>query len=287
MPWQMISFGDIDLPLYNPTQDHTNGEVESTLVDSVGGSFDYYDTRQHLPRTTRHQLDGIYMGELYYIVDDVGDFWVDELGFLIIANEAEADLRDQVMQLRAMRGKVDTLMRMWLDDHDKRQIKTARLLSVPQQQVMLQRDIYAELGCLFETRDALWLDEVAIDHTTNVASTTKTLIVEVSGDAAIEEAVLTVSWVSGSIASVRVYDLDAGIDITITGALVATGDSIVVDDGAQTVTVNGADAYRSLTRGSGHTAVGWLTLAVGVHIVQITVSGGTGAVSFAFRNRWQ
>jgi hypothetical protein len=253
--YQIYQFDGVALPLYNPEQDLSTGGVDSTLLASVGGTFDVWSGWRRLPRIVRHTVSGIYAAPdgTAYIVDHAGNQIVDHAGNAIIAGTAQALLRGQVDAIRAELGFVGPLWRRRWDDPAVAQWKAARLVAVQEKSDIKHRTIAAKLDCVFESAQAAWRDA-------------------------------SIDTVSGSLTSLRFEILHLGIDLRYTGTL-PVGAVLQIDCGTQAVTVNGAAAYSGFALGSGHTARGWMPLPPGMWPLQVA-SNGAGTVSSSHYDQW-
>lgn len=283
MAYRYTEFVGVPLPAANFEQQHDTAAVESDLLDSVGGVVSYTGS---VPKRARRQtiaLRGVYWGETSYITDGAGNTIVDEAGNRLVAGSAEAMLRSQVDALRALRGQRGPLWRVRLSD-GARQWLTARLLQIGWQRTRPDMAVRAELDCQFESAMIAWRAVTATTAQVSVSAGTPTgLLAQNGGDIAVLDAVLSVARTSGTITAVRVQG--PGIDWTWTGSIGA-GQTLTVDCGAQTVRVGSADAYSGWSRGAGHTAAGWLELAVGDSVFQVTLTGGGGDVTVTHYNQF-
>jgi hypothetical protein len=284
--YQIYQFDGVALPLYNPEQDLSTGGVDSTLLASVGGTFDVWSGWRRLPRIVRHTVSGIYAAPdgTAYIVDHAGNQIVDHAGNAIIAGTAQALLRGQVDAIRAELGFVGPLWRRRWDDPAVAQWKAARLVAVQEKSDIKHRTIAAKLDCVFESAQAAWRD-ASIDTVSGslVANGQVALALESSGTAQIDDSTITVT-AAGTITSLRFEILHLGIDLRYTGTL-PVGAVLQIDCGTQAVTVNGAAAYSGFALGSGHTARGWMPLPPGMWPLQVA-SNGAGTVSSSHYDQW-
>lgn len=279
MPYQITTFDDVALPIYNPAQDHTGAEVESSLARGAGGLFDTYGSRRKAGSGQSIKLSGVYEGESLFWTDEAGNFIVDESGnFIIIGGETD-NLRDQILTLRAKLGVLGTLYRTLLPG-TTRQWVTARLLSVSHPQTTEDRLFKAELSCTFESSMNAWREEAFVTSAISMINGPVALAVAVGGFATVEDAIITIAP-SATITSLRVTG--NGIDWTWTGSLTAA-QTLVIDCGAQTVLKGSVDAYSGFSLGAGHTAQSWLPLAPGTNVLNITANN-TGTFTVQHYNQ--
>jgi membrane-associated phospholipid phosphatase len=282
--YQIYKFGDVLLPVYEPDQNQTPGAVDSTLHVSMGGYFDTYGSETRRPTRRRLSVAGHYTGATSYEVDASGNQVVDHSGNYLIAGDATQVLRASLDALTAVVGVRDSLWRRRWDDTTVLQWVTARLLSLKLETDSKHRTINQPVEAIFETTMAAWRAETA---TTTAASLVADgwlgLTVEVDGNVEVEDGVLTITS-SGTITDVQIGCAAQGIDLRWTGSL-TLGRVLVIDAGAQTVTENGEDAYSGFSFGSGHSADGWLPLAVGANALAIW-SDDAGSASFSHYEQW-
>jgi len=284
--YQIYQFDDVPLPLYNPSAMHDAGPVASTLRDSLGGAFDVYGSRRRLPSTLKFSISGIYAaadGDVLLVSHD-GTYIVDHAGIYILTATAKGYLRRQVDAIRAKMGVRGTIYRRRWDDTTVVQWKTARLLRIAERGEAEQRAMYAKLDLEFETAHAAWRSATAV-------TVSKTLVsggavganLTAGGNVPVTDAIITVT-AAGAITSLAIKALHAGIDLRYTGTL-AAGQVLTIDCGAQTVTLNGVNAYAYFALGSGHTVQGWLPMVEGL-TPAIVESNGAGTVVISLYDQW-
>ena len=88
--YQIYEFDGVPLPLYNPEQDLSTGTVDSTLMASVGGTFDVWSAYQRTPQKIKHTVSGIYAADdsLLLLKDHAGNQIVDHAGNRIMVATA-------------------------------------------------------------------------------------------------------------------------------------------------------------------------------------------------------
>lgn len=276
MPYQFTKFDGIELPLYNHQQNHDPMPAESTIIDSVGGAWDWFGTARRRGRKQIIPFRGMFTAEQYGLVDDSGNPVVDESMQQIIVAEGVAALRAKVVALLEKRGVRGPLWRKRLDDNVL-EWKTARLLQIGWPRKWEDHGLLAELSFQFETYMEGWNAATATASSDSaVAATPLGLTVENAGQIPVDDGVFTVTRTSGTITTVAVTG--TGIDWTWTGSLGAS-DVLTIDAGNQTVKKTGADAYSGFVLGGSHTAQGWLPLAEGDNTLTVTLTGGNGTVA--------
>lgn len=285
--YQIYQFDAVALPLYNPEASHDAGPTDGTLMPSIGGVFDVYGSRRRLPTIQRITVSGIYAvpdTPYVFLVDHAGVYIVDHQGDYQITGTAQGYLRRQVDAIRAKQGVRGTLWRRRWDDTAISQWKTARLLNVRESGSAEQRAHYARVDLEFETAHAAWRASAAATASkTLVSGGSVGLNVTAGGNTPVTDAILTIT-ASGTITSLAIKALHAGIDLRWTGTL-ASGQALVFDAGAQSVVSSVGDAYSGFALGSGHTAQGWLPLAEGITPL-IVESDGPGTAAASWYDQW-
>lgn len=283
MAYLIDEFDGINLPLYNPQQQDDTAPVDSALLDSVGGVFDYYGTAPRLARRQQIEITGIYLGRTAYLTDEAGNRLVDEAGNYLIAGDAENRLRAQLQALRAKTGVRGPLWRTRQDDGAREWI-TARLLRVTHGKRQEEMAVMATVTCLWESMHTAWRAEMA---TTTAGSAVDGIALGINvsngGDVTVYDATLTITRTSGTITTMVV--IGPNIALSWTGSL-ASG-SLVIDCGAQTVEAAGADSYSGFELDTGHSARGWLPLETGITPLVITVTGGNATVTVTHYNQFR
>lgn len=285
MSYQYTEFDGVALPLYNHEQSHDTTPSEPTLLDSVGGAYDWYGTGRRKGRKQLINLKGIYFGATEYLVDHTGDVLTDETGDYLIVGNGPQMLQAQVNELREKSGVRGALWRTRLDDNAL-EWKTARLLSVAWPRKWEDHAVIGEISCQFETRMEYW--HAASATTTSVSATsgvTLPMVVENAGEQ-VDDAVITVTRTSGTITAVSLVCSALGIALQWTGSLGAS-EVLTIDCGAQTVKENTTDGYSGFALTPVyHTAAGWLPLSHGNHTFLVTVAGGNATVAIQHYNQF-
>lgn len=283
MAYRLHKFDNVLLPIYDPRPDMGQGVVESSLLDSVGGAFDYYATRQRLPRKQTITFQGTYLGELSYFVDHSGNFFVDHSGNFFVNGTAEGDLQAQVEALTAKLGQRGSLYRQFLNNPTRLHWKTARLLNVAHQREQQDTSLMAKIFCTFETLMAAWRSETATTTSLGSGSGIRALTVPVIGNVAISDATLAIT-AGATITSIRMRNTALGVDWTWAGTL-TSGQALTVNAGTQRILIGSTNAYSGLTYASVHTARGLLPLVPGTNPYVITTDANA-TVAFSHFNQW-
>jgi hypothetical protein len=281
---QIYEFDGHPLPMYNSEQDRSTGTADSSLVDSLGSTFDYRGARASHTRKVAFSITGIYSPDDDYWVDELGQAVVDEGGERIIASFWDTELTAQVADLKAKVGTRGILWRRRLDDTTVVEWKRARLLKVPHRAAYKHKG-YAEVEAHFETTMLGWRSAASSTVAQAVPAGAPTILFSGNlGDYIIQDAVITVARTTGTITAVQITD--AGIDISWVGSI-AAGQTLTIDAGESTVVrSDGTNQYAGFSLGAGHTATGWLPLALGNNSPAITVTGGNALVTVEYYNQW-
>lgn len=283
MSYRLHKFEDALLPFYDPQPDMSQGPVESTLLDSVGGVFDYFGTRQRLPRKQTIAIQGTFMGERAYLVDHAGNRIVDHAGNYLVNGTAQGDLQARLEALTELLGKRGRLYREYLKDATRLEWKTARLLQVTHQREQQNTPLVARVTCIFETFHAAWRSVTATTTSLGSGSGNRALTVNVRGNAPVSDAVLAIT-AAATVTSIRVQHGDTGIDWTWAGSL-TSGQTLTIDAGAQTVRIGTTNAYSGLTYNTAHRARGLLPLQPGTNGLMINTNTNA-SVSLTHSDQW-
>jgi len=280
MSYLYTTFDGVALPLYDHSQSHDMMPSEPTLLDSVGGAYDWVGTGRRKGRKQTLSLTGVYIGELTYLVDDAGNYLVDDVGDFLISGDSETMARSQIAELMAKKGTRGQLFRKRLDDAVL-EWKTARLLSVSWQRKWEDHAVKAELTCQFESRMEYWHAATATTTSGNAtASVALPVMVENTGEQ-VEDATITVTRTSGTITVVSLVCAELGIALEWAGSLGAS-EVLTIDCDAQTVKKNTTDSFGGFTLTPVyHTAAGWLPIPKGSYLFSATVVGGNATVAIS------
>lgn len=286
MPYRYTTFDGVALPDAMPEDDLGTGSANSTLIDSLGGAFDYLGAGRY--RLKRHPIRyiGKYVGrDDTYLVDELGNYIVDELGNYIVAtDDYTVDLRDKVDALKAKVGRRGTLIRRREDDSST-QWKTARLLSIPHTRTVRDIDRFADLEVILEATGGPWKSTTATTTTASLAANTMTAVaVESTGMEEVRDAVITVTANGGNVTGVE-FVLDSNQHFTWAGTLL-NGNSLIIDTGAYTVSNNNVDDYAGFDLEGDHTIDGWLQLAPASNVLYVTLTGGPADLSIEHYDQW-
>lgn len=284
MAYRTTYFDGVLLPGYDASRNMGSGSVDSSLIASIGGVYDYYGSQQRAPRKQQFDVRATYLGEVVYEVDESGNFMVDESGNFVVWGTSTEYLRTQVDAILAKRGAVGNLTRVRLDNETVEQTKSCRLLQVQFPQKQLGAKSLAEITCTFETAQVNWRDATASTTSTSLtAGAPKYLYAGNDGNVPLDDAIITIARTSGTISAVSL--IGDGIDISWTGAIGAS-QSLVIDCGLQTVRIGTIDEYDGFCINAGHTARGWFPMNLGQTGLQATVTGGAATYTISWYNQW-
>ena len=282
MAWEIFEFEGVSLPTYDVERQADPGQVDPSLLDSIGGVSNYFGDIRQLPRRATINLRGIYVGEQAFEVGHDGAYIDGHDDALIVTHDAYTDLRSQIAALWRQLGVYGQLWRRWHTDATKKQWKQARLLHVPWQQSYGDVGLMANVSCVFETEQIAWREETQQSVSESVADgVLKQVSAHNDGDVPINDAVLTVTRTSGTITSFTVVSTALGVDFVWTGTIGA-GESVVLNNGSQTIKRGTTDVYSGLTLNAGHTVDGWLPLRRGSNPLIVQVNGGAATVAVTY-----
>jgi hypothetical protein len=285
MPYQLMDFAGIDLPVAMSEDDLSTGQVASTLAASIGGVYDVAGSARRWPGAHQFSHKGIYEAGGSFTIDRIttnGDTRVTSTGDtrVIIANPIY-ELMQKTDSLKAMIGTRGALYRRRYFDQ-ARSWKTCRLLEVRHTETVEQASVVAEVESVYETSMNGWHAATATTVSADISSGVATpLNVFNSGILPVYDGVLTVTRLGSTITQVTVTSPLTNLVWTGT---IAAAQSLVIDAGRQTITNGGADAYSGLVVGASVTE--WLPLNVGTNVITVTATGGNAHVDFVFYAQW-
>lgn len=268
MPYTYTTFDGVTLPIYNTEQDHSPGAVESALIDTPNGAYDYLGSTRRLPRKQEISVGGILYSETNLLVDESGNFIVDESGNYLTEGDTGDTLRAQIDGLKNKLGRVGLLVRVDSESGTSRQ-KLCRLLRFNHPRRYDDRLIYAQVSAMFETAQVNWKSTSATTTNDSLSAGANVLTVDVLGTEDVNDAIITVTAGASALTSINIQIGDA--DFTWTGTL-ASGNDLVIDTGALTIENDGADAYSGFVLNAGHLLPGWLLLLTESNEIDVTVS---------------
>lgn len=284
MPYLYTYFDDTPMPNAMQEDDLSTGQVESSLVDSIGGKFDFFGSTQRLPRSHQFSHKGKYVGEVLERVTSSGDTRVTDDGTVrVTAPSKVADLHGKTDDLKAKIGVLGQLWRQRIAD-GVLTWKRCRLLQVEHTEDVENANVVSEVQTTFETKDVGWRSAAAV--TTSVSATagiTNALNVPNAGSMPARNATLRVARTSGTITAVQVTG--TGIDFTWTGSIGAS-QTLVINTEDETVLIGTTDQYNGFVLNAGHTSDVWLPLPTGTVTLLVTLTGGNGNVSVEHYNQW-
>lgn len=278
MSYTYERFGSITLPTYNREASIAPAAAQLRIVATAAGAFDADGSgrsAQQFPHALTLEA--------------------------IVSEDATADQRDALDELRAAVGTRANLYRV-ADDDGTVHRAACRLQSMTAERSYEQRRAYQPVRLIFQQLEAwrgastgwtlddgellddgLMLDETA--YTATITASPSAQTITNGGNLPVTDAVITITAGSGNL--VNPVLTGGGMDLRWTGTINA-GDALVIDCGALSVQDDGVDAYSGFARGSGHTVEDWCYLAPGATALSLAVSGTlTGASwSVSFRERW-
>lgn len=284
MTHTLTYFEHVPLPDAMPVDDLSTGMTEASLVDSIGGIYNYFGATQRLPRRHQFTHKGKYVGEMSVRVTSDGDVRVTSDGSVrVTAPSRAADLFGQVDDLKTMIGQWGQLWRERIADGELTW-KWCRLLQVKHVEKVENAEAVSDVESIYETGDVGWRSEDAITSSVSAVNGTPTsLSVPNAGGLPVGDAVLRVERTSGTITEVHVAG--SGINFTWTGSIGAS-ETLVIDANEQTVLIGTTDEYDGFVLNAGHTSDQWLPLARGANTLDVIVTGGNATVSVEHYNQW-
>lgn len=284
MPYRLLRFKSVPLPYAMPKDDLSTAKVESSLRDSIGGVYNYFGSNRRFPRRQQFRHKGLYVGEVAYRVTSDGHYRITSDGeYRTTAANKLKDLEGKTNDLKAEIGNWGELWRERLSD-GQLTYKWCRLLDVKHVEEVDNANVVSDVESEYETDDVAWRSEEVVTSSVNaVAGTAASLLVPNAGSIEIADAILQVTCTSGTITQIDVTG--SGVDLTWVGSL-ASGQTLSVDSGDQTVPQGSGEEYDGLTFNAGHTSEEWLPLARGINLFQITVTGGNATVTMGHNDKW-
>lgn len=271
-------FGSITLPTYNREASLAPVAPDLRIVATAAGAFDA-DGSGRSAQQFPHSLT-------------------------VEAIVSETTVGAQRTALDALRAAVGTRAYLYrrADDDSSVQRAQCRLASMTQERSYEQRRAYQPVRLQFQQLEAwqgaatAWtlddgevlddgLDFDASAYYASLSASPASQVIANGGNLPVLDAVLTVT--AGSAALSNPIFTATGVDLRWTGTIPA-GDALVIDCGAASVLLAGADAYSGLGFGAGHAVEQWLRLEPGNTTLTLTVSGTLTGASWSvdFRARW-
>lgn len=249
----------VALPTYDGSWPQGAGSVGSPLVQVPGGAYDPQGT-ERLPW---------------------GAVSLDLSGYLY--GTSASDLQTKLDALRALLG---TRSKLWAtpDGGTTTRWRVARCLEMTSPRAPRQ-GFTAQVRMVFECLPGPW-SGTARSVAAALDVSPKTVTVANSGNARVDNAVITITAAGSAITVVTVGV--AGVSEIQWAGTLAVGDSLVIDCGARSVKNDGVAAYSGLTLTANHLVSEWLRLSPGNNSVVITRTGGdeTSAATIAFADGW-
>jgi len=257
MSYKFTSFDQVTLPGYNRESGNDTGPSQPGFIPTVAGSFDVYGS-------------------------DVAPVNTPFGATLrcILSEETDAGQRAAIDGLRAkarVRGK---LVRQ--SDDAATHYAWARLSTVQIRRVYSNRG-YQIIDFAWSLESEWYEEKSDVDDTLD--GSPFALSVENEGNRAVTNAVMTISADDANLTAVTLTTTN-GTHLIWSGT-VTTGNDLVFDFGAKSITNNAVDAYSGLTYGGNHTIDDWLRI-VGAMDITITYTGGGASptVSISFDDGW-
>ena len=271
-------FGEITLPIFNRDANLAPAAAKARIVSAAAGAFDA-DGSGRSAQQFPHSLS-------------------------IDAFVSEDDAAAQRVLLDAVRAAVGTRAYLYrrADDDETVQRAHCRLVNLTIDRSYKQRRAYQPIRMEFQQLEAWagtatsWvLDDGEVlddgltvdasDYSVSLTSVPALQTIEVGGNLPVTDAILTVTAGSAALSNPAFTATD--VDLRWTGTI-PIGQSLVIDCGAASVLLAGADAYSGLSLGAGHAIEEWLRLEPGSTPLTLNVSGTLTGASWSvyFRERW-
>lgn len=283
MAVQYQEFDGVPLPLVNARQQHDSPRAEQAVRRSINGLYAASSSPHTQFGPLVHRANGEYWGKDIdgILVDESGEWLVDENGEALTAGSAATLLRSQLM---AMASKVlvwGELVRVNLDD-DQRLWKRAILAAMTHTQVPGDRVFKGEVSLEFQTYMRYWHAPTAtVASVSTTSGVTAYFNAEVSAEE-VNDAVLTVECTSGTITAFTIRCAELGIDLAWGDSFLADGDVLTIDFGDSEVPDDVEDSYSGFSRGDDHTSRGWLSIPAGLWTFVVVTTGGAADVDLTY-----
>jgi hypothetical protein len=239
-------------------------EANAEVMAALGGAFDTRGSEQ-------------VAAKLPYSIQVQGKLVQTSVAALLAAYQT----------LRALHGKRAKLYRTADGGTANGEWVWARLMRVETSRKVENR-LALPFTLTFMVESPIW-HGTARSTTITLSSSPATGTVTNSGNATVRDAIITVTAAGSAITVVDIENTTTGnvSKIRYTGAIPA-GQSLVIDCGARSVKVNGADAYAGFSLQAAHAIPEWLRLAAGANSIRVTRTGGGTAstCTIAFDDGW-
>ena len=269
--YHLTKFDDLTMPMDNPTTDHSPPVAVRSVIRTAGGAFDRFGSDRapaSFPYTLRHR-----------------------------ATIYESDSSTQLTTMDNWRRKVGVRASLWraADATGDLQYATARLEAVRVNR-QPKHTVYQPVEWLFTVLgpwNGQTLHSMVMRPTTdgtprlprmwaNTAGATPKFSIYNAGTTNQTEMTFTLAATgAGSLSNVTITNNTTGHQMTFSGTI-ASGDSLVIDTGALTVTNGGSNAYSSFTWNRPE----WMVLEPGWNRFSISVTGSDGKLTVTWRDAY-
>ncbi len=271
-------FGAITLPLYNRQTNQAPAAARTAIVQTIAGAFDS-DGAGRSPAKFPHNL----------------------MLRCVVAESTAAAQRIALDTLRQAVGLRGNLYRL-ADVDSSSQRALCRLVAMDLERNASKDKATQEVVLRF-SQQGPWLGTVhsgpwtldsgvlldegyALDVSSSIYTfaTPTTVWLTNDGNLPHSDVIMSVKATSGTLNALGITA--AGVDMVWSGVLNA-GHELVIDFGAQSVTVDGNDAYSGLELTNNHIIEEWLVLNPGANSLYLNpVGGATIRVVFQYVDRW-
>jgi len=265
--YTLAQFSTVTLPIYNPSGQFPTAPAQRTSLRVVGGTYDDSPTvaRYEFPYTLNWQA--------------------------VEAKDTAAAMRTAIDALRPLVATRSLLWRKGLDDgsyqyceatlmslytetdvraHLYQRINFEWLIHTHWYGGQIGTPWYLDAGEYLDT--GLFLD-VTDGSTTLSGDAATSISVTYNGNVVQTDVTCTITNGTGSDNITAITVAIGDTDLDWTGTL-AAGKSLVIDGGAWSVLLDGADDYDDLSRGSSHALDTWFQLENGANTGTVTLTGG-------------
>ena len=247
------------LPTLDGRQPQGAGAVDSSQVKLPGGgAFDWRGASDALPEVETVRVRGVWKA---------------------------ADPTAMETKLAALKALCGQRSYLWQSNGSAQRSRLARCLEVSSDlEAGFAADALIEM--VFELAATPWAG-TARNVSQSLDASPKSYTLTNGGNARVRDVVITVVAATSNIT--QIYVVRSGLVELRWQGTITPGSSLVIDTGARSVKLNGADAYAGLSLQGGHIIADWLRLDPGDNTVLISRTGGgttsTGAFVYADGHR--
>lgn len=247
------------LPTLEGRQPQGTGPVDSSQVKLPGGgAYDWRGAGEALPEIETVRVRGVWKA---------------------------ADVAAMEIKLDALKALCGQRSYLWRSNGALTHSRLARCLEVDSDlEAGLAADALIEM--VFELAATPWIG-TARNVGQSLDTSPKSFTLTNGGNAQVRDVVITVMAVGTAIT--QIYVVRSGLVEMRWQGTIAPGSSLVIDTGARSVKLDGADAYDGFSLQAGHIIGDWLRLGPGDNTVLISRTGGgaTSTGAFVYADGWK